>query len=144
MEEVLVLGYGNTLRRDDAVGPLAAEEVSGWGRPGVAALALPQLLPELAEPLSRARLVIFIDAAVSEEVQCRPLVAVAREPSLHHAGDPQWLLSLTESAYGRCPPAWLITVPVTDLSFGEGLSPRARVGLEVALEHVERLLLSGR
>jgi hydrogenase maturation protease len=50
MNQVLVLGYGNTLRRDDAVGPLAAEAVAGWGRPGVLALALPQLLPELAEP----------------------------------------------------------------------------------------------
>jgi hydrogenase maturation protease len=54
MGEVLVIGYGNTLRRDDAVGPLSAEEVSRWGRPGVVPLDLAQLLPELAERLSRA------------------------------------------------------------------------------------------
>src|SRR5262245_16832288 len=92
MAEVMVLGYGNTLRRDDAVGPLVAEAVSRWGRPDVVALAVPQLVPELAEPLSRARLAIFVDAALTGKV-CEQLPTPC-EPSLNHTGDPGWLLAL--------------------------------------------------
>ena len=32
---ILVIGHGNTLRRDDAVGCLIAEEVERWQCPGV-------------------------------------------------------------------------------------------------------------
>ena len=51
----LVIGYGNTLRGDDAVGPRAAAAVHGGGLPGVDALAVAQLTPVLAEPLAAAR-----------------------------------------------------------------------------------------
>ncbi len=59
----LVIGYGNTLRSDDAVGPTAVEELDRLHLPGVHTLSYPLLTPEAAEPVSRAREVIFIDAA---------------------------------------------------------------------------------
>lgn len=143
MGEILVLGYGNTLRRDDGVGPLVAEAVSRWGRAGLYALALPQLLPELAHRLSCVDLAIFVDAAAgSPEVHLQPLAPIPCKPSLDHCSEPRWLLSLTQEVYGRCPPAWLITVPAADLSFGEGLSPQARKGMEAALQQLEQLLSS--
>ena len=55
----LVIGYGNTLRGDDGVGPLAADTIRGWGLEGVAAISITQLTPELAEPISAARLAVF-------------------------------------------------------------------------------------
>ena len=106
------------------------------------ALALHQLLPELAEPLSRARLAIFIDASVDAcETEARSLAPDAGPLTLHHTGGPSWLLALAQTAYGRCPPAWLVTVPAPDLGLGEGLSPTAQKGTEQALVRVERLLL---
>jgi hydrogenase maturation protease len=140
MREVLVLGYGNTLRGDDAVGPLVAEEVARWGRPGVTSLALPQLFPELAEQLSHVARAIFVDAAISGDNCVEAAEPLSCGPTLHHTGDPPWLLALTQAVFGRCPPAWFVRVSVDHLGYGEGLSERGRAGLSFALEQIRRLL----
>ena len=69
----LIIGYGNTLRGDDGVGPRVAETVAALNLPGVRALVCPMLMPEIADPISRAHTVIFVDAAVDapREVQLR-------------------------------------------------------------------------
>ena len=71
MTGLLVIGYGNTLRGDDGVGPKVAEAVEALQLPGVRTLVCQQLSPEHAEPISRARVVVFVDAAVDapREVQ---------------------------------------------------------------------------
>ncbi len=141
MTEVLVIGYGNRLRSDDAVGPLVAEAVSRLHRPGVEALALAQLTPELSEPLSRVRLALFVDGCIdSDAVLIQPLAPGPFEPSLHHTGDPRWLLGLTLAVYGQCPVSWLIAVPVVHLDFGEQLSAAALQGVDIALCEIDRLL----
>lgn len=55
------------LRGDDGVGPLVAETVAGWGLPGVRALAVQQLVPELAEMVAAASLVVFVEAGPGPE-----------------------------------------------------------------------------
>ena len=141
MSDTLVIGYGNPLRQDDGVGPRVAEVVAAWNRPGVRALALQQLLPELAQTLATVRQVIFVDASATEEaVQLRPLTLENEEHSLTHHGDPRWLLSLTARLYHHHPRAWLLTIPASKLDFGEELSFTTARGLETALLHIERLL----
>ena len=73
--ELLIIGYGNTLRRDDGVGPRVAEAVGKMNLPGVRTLICQQLSPEHADPVSQADIVIFVDAAVDapREVQLREL-----------------------------------------------------------------------
>ena len=39
-EPTLIIGYGNTLRSDDGVGPRLAQTVADWRLPGVRSLAL--------------------------------------------------------------------------------------------------------
>src|SRR5262245_1795360 len=63
---VVVIGYGNDLRGDDAVGLRAAQAVAAWDMPGVCGLAVHQLTPELAEILAGAALAIFVDARVPD------------------------------------------------------------------------------
>src|SRR5262245_33122909 len=58
----VVIGYGSELRGDDGIGPRVAEAVGARGWPGVRALALHQLTPELAEVLAGARVAVFVDA----------------------------------------------------------------------------------
>ena len=61
---ILLLCYGNPLRRDDGVGWVIGERLAEMLREDVADVrVLHQLTPELAEPISRAGAVIFIDAA---------------------------------------------------------------------------------
>ena len=63
-ERRLVIGYGNRLRGDDGVGWEVASRLAA-AVPSEAAhiLTVHQLTPELAEPVSEADLVIFIDAS---------------------------------------------------------------------------------
>jgi hydrogenase maturation protease len=136
----LVIGYGNTLRGDDGVGPRVAEAVAALGLPGVRTLVCPQLSPEHAEPVARARLVIFVDAAVDapREVQRRHLEPADTTQLMAHAADPRTLLALARDVFGRAPEAWLLTIPVETLAFGETLSPAARRGLEAAVREIQK------
>ena len=60
--ELLVIGYGNTLRRDDGVGPKVVEALATENLPGVQPLVCPQLTPEIAASRDAPR--GFVDAAV--------------------------------------------------------------------------------
>lgn len=62
---VLIVGYGNTLRRDDGVGVRAAELMGSDPRfAGIEVLTVYQLTPELALDIAAASLVVFVDADV--------------------------------------------------------------------------------
>jgi hydrogenase maturation protease len=61
---VLIIGYGNSLRSDDAAGIKVAETIATWQLPHVRSLAVHQLTPELAAELAAVELVIFVDACV--------------------------------------------------------------------------------
>jgi len=136
---ILVIGYGNELRRDDGVGPVAAREVASWGLPGVVALASHGLMPEMADALSKVERAVFIDACAAGGVGVSEL-APGQIVSFGHGSDPGWLLSLAEAAFGRRPPAWLVTVAAGDFGYGEGLSAVAAAGVAAALERVRELV----
>ncbi len=137
---LLVIGYGNTLRRDDGVGPRVAEAVATLALPGVSTLTFPLLTPELAEPVSRARVVIFVDAAVDapREVQLRKLLPADSARVMGHAANPATLLALARDVFGHAPEAWWLTVPVKDLGVGEALSAMAQRGLVTAVTAVRK------
>lgn len=144
MPGVLVVGYGNTLRGDDGVGPAVAHVVAAWNRPDVQALAVYQLTPELAEHVARAQLAIFVDASVEvvagEGPRLRRVTADARVPVMGHTGDPSWLLALAEAVFGRVAESWLISLPVACLALGDGLSSTGVAGKEWALQQIREML----
>jgi hydrogenase maturation protease len=135
---VLVIGYGNELRRDDGVGPRVARAVAEWNLPGVAALDRHQLTPELAEAMAAADEVFFVDASAGDEagVCVRPLCPNSQRLAPGHTSNPDELLALTQALYGRRPRAWLITVPAPDLGLGEELSAAAACGVGEALRYL--------
>ena len=137
---LLVIGYGNTLRSDDGVGPRVADAVAALALPSVYALAFPLLTPELADPISRARVAIFVDAAVDapKEVQLRKLAPADTSQIMAHAASPATLLALARDVFGHAPEAWLLTIPAEDLGIGEELSPLAQRGLETAIEAIKK------
>lgn len=136
---LLVIGYGNTLRRDDGVGPKVAEAVAALAMPGVRALACTLLTPELAEPVSRANVVIFVDAAVDapREVQMRALAPAASSQIMAHAASPATLLALARDVFGHAPQAWWLTIPAEELGIGEDFSPLTQRGFEQALKEIK-------
>ena len=138
---LLVIGYGNTLRSDDGVGPKVAEETAALALPGVRALACALLTPELAEPVSQAATVVFVDAAVDtpREVQMRKLAPAESSQIIAHAATPAILLALARDVFGHTPQAWLLTIPVEELGIGEELSATARRGFATALQEIRKL-----
>jgi hydrogenase maturation protease len=137
----LVIGYGNVLRHDDGVGPKVVEAVEELHLPDVRTLISQQLSPEHAEPISQARMVIFVDAAVDapREVQLRKLEPNESSQLMAHAADPRTMLALARDVFGHCPEAWWLTIPAVKLGFGEDLSPEAQRGFETAIAEIKRL-----
>jgi hydrogenase maturation protease len=135
----LVIGVGNTLRRDDGLGPWLAERVASWELPGVVVRSVHQLTPELALDIAAVDAVLFLDASIGQEHGLRRIAAMAGE-SGSHAHTPHTLLALLGRLDMHCPPAWLATAPAADLEFGEGLSPTALVACERLVPALRDLL----
>ena len=138
---MLVIGYGNTLRTDDGVGPKVAEAVEALKLPGVRTLVCQQLSPEHAEPISQADTVVFADAAVDapKQVQLRQLEPDESSQLMAHAADPRTMLALARDVYGHAPKAWWLTIPAVRLEFGETLSPETERGLKEAVGKIQHL-----
>src|SRR5208283_625871 len=66
---ILVIGFGNLLRGDDAIGCHAAHALEEHFRddPQVEVIAAQQLTPEMADDLARNEFVLFLDASYGEQ-----------------------------------------------------------------------------
>lgn len=138
---ILIIGYGNTLRGDDGVGPRVAEAIEKLQLPNVRTLICQQLSPEHAAPISRAQTVIFVDAAVDapRKVQLRPLEPGSTSQLMAHAADPRTMLALARDVFGHAPRAWWLTIPAVKLEFGERFSPEAQRGCAEAVDRIRAL-----
>ena len=125
---LLVIGYGNTLRGDDGVGPRVAEAVGSLRLAGVNTLICQQLSPEHADPISKADVVVFVDAAVDapKKVQLRRLEPNESSQLMAHAADPRTVFALARDVFGHVPCAGWLTIPAVELEFSETLSPEAQ------------------
>ncbi len=124
----LVIGFGNALRSDDAVGFKAAAllevEISS---PTVSVIATHQLTPELAEPIARAARVLFLDArqgGVPGEVRCERIHRDAsyQPGNVSHTLSPAALLELAQRYFQAEPEAWLMTVTGNNFEVGDQFS----------------------
>jgi hydrogenase maturation protease len=137
---VVVAGYGNPLRRDDGVGWQVAEVLaSRWP---VTVLTGQQPLPEWSTTLANADVAYFVDAGVRTRARLRlrritPDDTTALEG---HALGAEQVLALARGLYGRCPNAYLLELPVYDLSFGDTLSAPAAAVATRAVRLLDRRL----
>ncbi len=129
----IVIGVGNTLRRDDGLGPFIAGSLPPI--PGVITLAVHQLTAELTEQLSPVDRVLFIDASMTDEqIQLKRITERNAPPG--HVFAPAALLDLARVIHGSAPEGWLLSVPGYDFDFGEQLSSQAAVLLPIAKQAV--------
>ena len=126
MPRTLIIGYGNPLRGDDAVGFLAAERLRALVQDAeIDVLAVHQLTPELMEPISRADRVLFIDAAATGDpgtIHRKKVLPAAATPGFTHFAEPAALLAGARSLFGHAPQAWLFTVSGGDFELTRDLS----------------------
>jgi hydrogenase maturation protease len=140
---VTVVAYGNTLRSDDGVARRLAEELEELGLPQIQVISCDLLLPELAEAVSRAERVIFVDAEVNstEPVRAHKVVAAESSQLMAHHASAAVILALARDVFSRAPEAWLVTIPGQDFGIGEGLSEIATRGKKRALELIQAIQL---
>ena len=139
-EKVLLIGYGNTLRGDDGVGPFVVSEVARRHADRFRACVVQQLTPELCTILAEHDAVIFVDARSNVDGDACRLVPIENTDSPTwgtHLFSPASLLALTEELYGARPRAWCLAVPAEDFRLGEGLSVSARVSAKDAVRTIK-------
>lgn len=128
---LLVIGYGNTLRRDDGAGIALAEAIAEqWRAQGqpVCLRTAQQLTPELAIELAGdgVAAVIIVDAAITpsgDGIEFRRLHPETSSPSLGHHLNPAALLAYARLFRPTLPPVWIVTIGGHDFGVGEGFSP---------------------
>ena len=127
MARILVLGYGNPLRSDDGLGWQVAVQLFRTNQSAeVEVLPCHQLTPELAEPISKAATVLFIDCAKDQapgEFRCEEIHWQRESVSFTHDLSPKALLDLASQLFGSSPRAFLLTICGECFATGEALSP---------------------
>jgi hydrogenase maturation protease len=124
---LLVIGYGNSLRGDDGIGSQIAYELAKLAGDSTRVLVVHQLTPELAEPISEADLVIFIDAChegIPGNWTCETIRPEPNPPrAFTHNLTPATLLGFASALLDANPKALLISVAGGSFDCGEVLSP---------------------
>jgi hydrogenase maturation protease len=135
----LIIGCGSLVRTDDGVGQSMALALSERIA-GAEAIRCTQLTPELAEPISRADAVIFIDASAEGEPGSIRLTALEPEHNggafTHHV-TPSSLLGAAADLYGSAPPAYLIAVAGWSFDYGAALSPQMEAILPALVDRAQ-------
>lgn len=146
MPRILILGLGNPLRSDDAIACHVIDALQDLARdPDVSLKAVRQLAPELAEEVTQAETVIFIDAAEATppgRVSVNPVDATAPPQSrFSHALTPASLISLARSLYGKAPSkAFLVTIAAASFDISEQLSAPVASAVPAAALAIRRLI----
>ncbi|MDP1734807.1 MAG: hydrogenase maturation protease [Sulfuritalea sp.] len=139
---ILIFGWGNPSRGDDALGPLFVEHFTAlaarhpeWG--AVECLTDFQLQVEHALDLQGRRRVLFVDASLDAPAPCSLVrIKAARDASFTtHAMSPQAVLKVYAAIEdGEPPPCWLLAIRGEGFELGEPLSGAAQGHLAAALE----------
>lgn len=148
---ILIFGYGNPSRGDDALGPLLIERLENLldadvrrRAGGIEWLTDFQLQIEHALDLAGRRLVLFADAHVDcpEPYQFSRIEPAADPSYSTHAISPASVLHVYRNYHGNAPPpCFLLGIRGHGFELGEGLSPAAERHLTAALELVRDLCL---
>lgn len=144
VKPVLLFGYGNLSRGDDALGPLLLEFVeTHCDLDNIEILNDFQLQIEHALDLENRALVLFVDASVScDGAFDFSLLEPDRDKSYTtHAMSPAAVLDVYQSIKKQAPPpCFLLSIKAEKLELGEGLSIQAENCLEQACLFVAELL----
>ena len=147
MTRTLILACGNPLRGDDAVAlqlaRLLRDQLAG---PQVTIHTSQQWTPELAEPLSRCDLAIFLDASARFSpgfVHCESVRPHSGEAHavITPSCTPSLLLRLSHQLYNRVPErAFLLTIGAQSFAFSYSLSSPVQRAIPETLSRIHAIL----
>lgn len=133
---ILIFGWGNPSRGDDALGPLFVERIEALNLPGVECLTDFQLQVEHALDLQDRQRILFVDASCA----AAPPFAVSRlaptrdDSFSTHAISPESVMQVYVDLHDDAPPPCdLLAIRGERFELGEPLSPAAAQHLDAAL-----------
>lgn len=138
---LLVIGYGNPLRSDDGIGPVIVKALEARARStALRIITAHQLTPELAEPISRASMAVFVDACEGMHagiVACQTVKSEASDGAFTHNVTPESLLAAAQKLYGRSPAGLLVSITGESFEYGTEFSP----SLNCAIPHITEQII---
>jgi len=141
---ILIFGYGNLSRGDDALGPLLLEALEQKiDLSDIEILNDFQLQIEHALDLENRELVLFIDASVScnTAFNFSKLEALRDKSYSTHAMSPSAVLQVYQSIKKQAPPAsYLLSIQGLSFELGEKPTEQANNNLQLATQFAEDLL----
>ena len=141
--DILVLGYGNPGRGDDALGPLLVEKLDLSEQKKYRSRVCFQLQPEQIFDLENHRQILFADASLSAPSPfCFTELTANCEISFStHTMSPETVLYLFETLLQRSPPpCFLLSIRGQQFTLGKGLSAAAEKHLDAAFIFATELL----
>jgi hydrogenase maturation protease len=141
MARALIIGYGNPLRGDDALGwEIASRLATAIQNEPVEVLALHQLTPELSERISGVELVVFIDSSHVGQPgswTCETLEPNATSShTLGHYLTPMSLLAYAQAIFKASPRALLVSVVGGSFDCRQELTPSVAAALPAVEQFV--------
>ena len=145
-DKLLIFGYGNPSRGDDALGPLIIEKLCEWqfihGWSHIQAETDYQLQIEHVSDLVDQDLVIFVDA----DMGCAPplSLSICDEQTIHgytsHALSPHELLGVYRLVHrSKPPPSYIVHIRGEQFELGQPLSASANDNLAIATSFLKEL-----
>ncbi len=143
-QPILVFGFGNPSRGDDAVGPLLLDYLAQHiDQSRIELLCDFQLQIEHALDIQGRKLVIFVDASVTGDhaFDFVPLKACKDNSYTSHAMSPAALLMVYESVMGQIAPlSYLLSIKAKAFELGGSLSNSTADNLKQACLFAEQFL----
>ena len=146
--KILIYGYGNPGRQDDALGVKLTENIEQWiQKENISDVEVDcnyQLNIEDSERISHSDIVIFADAS-TENID--DFIFTTVNPSdatiefTMHAVSPSFVLDLCNKLYQKCPKTYLMHIKGYEWEFMEGLTEDALLNLAKATEFVKGKIL---
>ena len=143
--KILIYGYGNPGRQDDALGVRLVESIEQWisseNIKNVETDCNYQLNIEDSARISESDIIIFVDATV-EDIDDLLFTTVNPDNSRiefsMHAVSPAFVLDLCRKIYNKCPETYLLHIKGYEWDFEEKLSDNAIINLEKAIEFTKQ------
>jgi len=136
-EPILLFGWGNPSRGDDALGPQLIERIEALNLPGVACLTDFQLQVEHALDLENRQRILFIDASIEAAAPFRhSRLLPARDASFStHAITPESVMQVYVDLHDDDPPpCYQLAIRGERFELGEPLTPNASAHLDAAFQ----------
>ena len=139
MVKLLLFGYGNPGRGDDALGPELTGRIAQMHLADVECQNDMQLQVEHVTDLADCDRVLFIDADMSctEPFEFSEIMPEKDDSYTSHAMSPSALLHAYSQVYGKdAPPVFLLRIRGHDFALGDPLTDQASANLQAATKLV--------